>query len=88
MVRPQRKPKAGYQKPKKRKKIGSGGGSAAGSSGTMSGLRNMFKKTANAVAGTDADKKPTTAGRVIDILLWIAVAGAVAYFIFNAQCAR
>ncbi len=87
MARKKRKPKAGHQQPKKRKPQGSGGGSITSSSGTMSGLRGMFKKTVRGGSGADAKKPPSKIGRVVDILLWIAVAGAIVYFIANTQCA-
>lgn len=89
MAKRQKKPKARQQKPKKRKRTGSGAGSSSSSKGTMTGLRSMFKKTARSVAGADSTKKkPTVLGRVVDGILWLGVAGAIGYFIYNAQCIR
>ncbi len=86
MAKRQKKPKAGLQKPKKRKKAGGGDGGSSSSKGTMTGMRSMFKKTARSVAGAEK-KQPTKLGRAVDAILWVAVAGAIGYFIFNAQCA-
>jgi hypothetical protein len=77
MTRVQRKPKAGSQKAKVRKKpsVVQDQGAAGG---TMTGIRGVLKKASS----TSAKKKTkTTAAKVVDIAIWIALAVAIAFWL-------
>ena len=78
------KQKAGAQQSKRRKprRPLAGSGSASGAQGTMGGLRSGLK----GFFGTGRKKKrPSTAGRVLDVALWLAVIAAV-YVAVSRQC--
>ena len=87
MSKPFRKPKAGHQKPKRRKPRGQGSGGVGASRGMMTGIRTAFRSTVHG-KGKDAGGRPSQLSRVIDIALWVAVAGAVIYFVSNARCTQ
>ncbi len=82
MAKRWRKQKAGRQE-KKRRKVMAGGGDASSASGTIGGLRRFTKR----LAGGGPAKPKTTASRILDIALWVAVAVA-AYFVIARQCTR
>lgn len=85
MSKPFRKPKAGHQKSKRRKPRGQGSGGSTTSRGAMTGIRSAFRATVQGRKGKGVDR-PGTFSRIIDLALWIAVAGALAYFLSNARC--
>ena len=83
MSKPFRKPKAGHQKPRRRKPKPQAVGGGSGR-GMMTGIRSAFKST---VRGKEGGRQGSgVVSRVIDIALWVAVAGAVVYFLSNARC--
>ncbi len=83
MAKRWRKQKSGQQQ-QKRRKVMQGTGSTSSASGTLGGLRKLTRR----IAGGGGPAKPkSTAGRVIDIALWVAVAVA-AYFVIARQCMR
>ncbi len=84
MAKRWRKQKAARQEKKRRKPM-AGGGDASSASGAIGGLRRFTKRLAGTGGGWAKPK--TTASRILDIALWVAVAVA-AYFVVSRQCMR
>lgn len=75
------KQKAGKQKGKKRKKGPTGSGDTGAAGGTMGGFRRGLKWFTGG-----GDKAQSTRDRIVNALLWVAVAVAGAFF-FYKKCA-
>jgi len=56
---------------KQRRKSNRGGGGSGKAGGTMSGMRSLFKKSAGGK------------NRVLDVVMWVAVAATVAFFLYR-----
>ncbi len=83
MAKRWRKQKSGQQQGKRRKAM-KGVGDSSSASGTLGGFRRFTRR----LVGQGGPAKPkTTAGRIVDIALWVAVAVA-AYFVVARQCMR
>jgi hypothetical protein len=81
-----RKQKAGQQSTKHPRKAMKGSGDSSSAGGTLGGFRNFAKR----LVGGGPKAKPktkSTAARIIDIALWVAVAVA-AYVLVSRQCLR
>jgi hypothetical protein len=84
MAKRWRKQKAALQE-KRRRKPKQGTGDASQAEGTLGGLRNFTKGFFS--GGKTKTKPKSTAAKVIDAALWVAIAVA-AYFLIARQCMR
>ncbi len=85
MAKRWRKQKAAQQTTKRRKPM-KGTGDSSSATGAIGGFRRFARRLVGTGGGGPAKPK-TTASKVVDIALWVAVAVA-AYVLVSRQCMR